>query len=100
MLGSANIQRNIYPYSGPVNGVLGDDGPAYVSSGMLIRPGGPDGYEARPIASLLGVQPIGAAGPQDAWVAMSDGYFSPPGPDLPLRGRHPDRLGTAGDHAA
>ena len=79
VLGSANIQRNFYPYSGPVNGVLGDDRPAYVSSGMLIRPGGPDGYEARPIASLLGVQPIGAAGPQDAWVAMSDGYFSPPG---------------------
>ena len=80
VLGSANIQRNIYPYSGPINGVLGDDRPAYISSGMLIRPGGSDGYEARPIASLLGVQPIGPAGPQDSWVAMSDGYFSPSGP--------------------
>jgi hypothetical protein len=80
MLGSADIQRNIYPYSGPIYDVLGDDRPGYVSSGMLIRSGGPDGYEARPISSLLGVQPIGPAGPRDEWMAMSDGYFSPVGP--------------------
>jgi len=80
MLGSTRIQRNLYPYSGPVNGGLGDDRPAFISSGLLIRSGGPDGYEARPIASLLGVQPIGPAGPQDAWVALSDGYFFQPGP--------------------
>jgi hypothetical protein len=73
------IERNVYPYNGPVPGGVGDGRPAYVASGVLIRPGGPDGYEAQPVASLLGVQPIGLAGPGDGWVAMSDGYSGPPG---------------------
>ncbi len=73
------IERNVYPYNGPIPGGLGDGLPAWVASGVLIRPGGPDGYESRPVASLLGVQPIGLAGPSDGWVAMTDGYSGSPG---------------------
>ena len=71
---SSNIQRNIYPYIGPIPRGFGDDRAAYVSHGMLIRPGGPGGYDARPIAWLIGVQPIGVAGPGDAWAVLGDGF--------------------------
>jgi hypothetical protein len=74
-----SIQRNIYPWSGPFYGGLSEGSPAYVSSGMLIQPGGPDGFTVRPIASLIGVQPIGRAGPDDAWVVLTGGYSPPPG---------------------
>ena len=73
-----SIQRNIYPYSGPIHGGLMDGRSAYASSGILIQPGGTDGYEARPMSSLIGVQPIGLAGPRDAWVAAG-GYGAAPG---------------------
>ena len=73
------MQRNLYPYSGPVNGGLVDGRPAYVSSGMLIQLGGPDGFEARPMASLIGVQPVGLAGPNDEWVVLGGNYTPPPG---------------------
>lgn len=79
MAASSAVRANIYPYSGPINGGLGDGRPAFVSSGMLIEPGGRDGYEARPIAPLIGVQPIGLVGPHDGWVALSGGYSPPPG---------------------
>ncbi|HYI66591.1 MAG TPA: hypothetical protein VEW95_06705 [Candidatus Limnocylindrales bacterium] len=79
MSSSWALQRNLYPYSGPINGGLGDDRPAYVSSGMLIQPGGPDGFEARPMASLIGVQPVGLAGPHDAWLVLGGNYSPPPG---------------------
>ena len=73
------VERNLYPYSGPMNGGLGDDRPAYVSSGTLIQPGGPDGFEARPMASLIGVQPVGLAGPREEWVVLGGNYSPPPG---------------------
>jgi hypothetical protein len=77
--GTRGIQRNLYPLTGPFYDGLEDGRPAYVSAGMLIEPGGPDGYVARPIASLIGVQPIGRAGPDGAWVGLSAGYSQPPG---------------------
>jgi len=74
---TVGIQRNLFPYSGPIPGGLDDGGPAFVSSGYLIRPGGADGYQARPMAEMIGMQPVGIAGPGDAWLALS-GSFSPP----------------------
>ena len=79
MSSSWALQRNLWPYSGPIIGGLGDDRPAYVSSGMLIQPGGPDGFESRPMASLIGVQPVGLAGPNDEWLVLSGNYSPPPG---------------------
>ena len=73
------IMHNIYPYNGPLPTGLLDDRAAYVSSGVLIQSGSPDGYEARPMASLVGVQPIGAVGFEDAWVLLGTGYSPPPG---------------------
>lgn len=77
--GFGMIQRNIYPFSGPIPDALVDGRPAFASNGMLIQAGGSGGYEARPIASLIGVQPLGVAGPDDAWVVLGDGYSAPPG---------------------
>ncbi|MGH2475041.1 MAG: hypothetical protein ACRDIL_07230, partial [Candidatus Limnocylindrales bacterium] len=73
-----DVERNLYPYSGPLFGGVLDGRAAYVSSGILIQPGGPEGYEARPIASLIGVQPIGVAGPADAWAIVGDGFYGAP----------------------
>ncbi len=72
--GYGTLQRDIFPYSGPIPGAVVDGRAAFVSNGMLVQPGGPGGYESRPIASLSGVQPIGVAGPDDAWVVLGDGF--------------------------
>ena len=74
-----NVQRSLYPYIGPLYGLTVDGGAAYVAGGVLIRPGGPDGYEARPMASLIGVQPTGLAGPGDGWVVVGDSFGGPTG---------------------
>jgi len=68
------LSRNLHPYTGPLEGVRLDDRPAFVASGMLVQAGGPDGYEARPMASLIGMMPIGSAGPDDSWVVLSDTF--------------------------
>jgi hypothetical protein len=73
------IERNLFPYSGLFPGGLDDSGPAFVSSGHLIRPGGTEGFEARPMAEMIGMQPVGLAGPQDAWLAVSGSFGPPPG---------------------
>ena len=77
--GYGTLQRNIFPYSGPIPGAMVGGRAAFVSNGMLVQPGGPGGYESRPIASLIGVQPIGVAGPDDAWVVLGDGFGAPIG---------------------
>jgi len=77
--GYGTLQRNIFPYSGPIPGAMVGGRAAFVSNGMLVQPGGPGGYESRPIASLIGVQPIGVAGPDDAWVVLGDGVGAPIG---------------------
>lgn len=63
---------NLWPYTGPLAGLRVGGRPAFAASGMLIQPGGPAGYEARPMGSLIGMQPIGVAGPDDAWAVLSD----------------------------
>ena len=70
---------NIWPYTGPLNGVQIDGRPSSAASGMLIQPGGRDGFTARPMASLIGIAPIGTAGPHDAWAVLGDMYSGPPG---------------------
>ena len=77
--GSRGFQHNIYPYSGPIHGGVVNGRAGYVSSGMLIQPGGPDGYEVRPMASLIGVGSVGLAGPQDGWAVLGGNYSPPSG---------------------
>ena len=72
--GDWNVQRSIWPYAGPGDGELGDAARSYVVSGMEISAGPAGTFQARQTRSLVG-QRIGAAGPDDAWVALGDGFF-------------------------
>jgi hypothetical protein len=75
-----SLQRNVYPYTGPMPDGIGNGRPALIANGTLVQPGGPGGYEARPMASLIGLQPLGLAGPEDGWAVLADGYgFGPAG---------------------
>ena len=71
--------RSIYPYGGPIPGGLQEDRAAWVWNGIVIQPGGDDGYVAQPIAPLNGVQPVGLAGPEDSWMALGSNYSPSPG---------------------
>jgi len=73
--GDWNSQRSIWPYAGPGDGEWSDGARSYVIGGMEISAGPAGTFEARPTRSLVG-QRIGAAGPDDAWVALGDGFFS------------------------
>lgn len=73
---SRNWERYLFSYSGPLE-ALGPGPPhEFVWGGVLLRPGGDDGYRAQPIAPLLGLQPIGLAGPDGGWVVLSSGYLN------------------------
>ncbi|MEO7296214.1 MAG: hypothetical protein ABIZ57_08720 [Candidatus Limnocylindria bacterium] len=74
-----NQPFNLYPYTGPLHGVELDGRQAYAANGMLIQSGGPDGYDAQPMASLIGVVPIGVTGAGDSWVVLSDTSGGPAG---------------------
>ena len=68
------FSRNIFPYFGPLPGAI-DGRPASVAGGMLIQPDGLGGFDHAEIASFVGMQPVGRAGPGDGWLALGDGYF-------------------------
>jgi hypothetical protein len=74
-----NQTFNLYPYTGPLHGVELDGRAAFAASGMLIQAGGPNGYDARPMASLIGMVPIGVAGAGNSWVVLSDTFGGPAG---------------------
>lgn len=71
---SRNWERYLFSYSGPLEAASPGAPHEFVWGGVLVRPGGGDGYLAQPIAPLLGLQSIGAAGPDDGWVVLSSGY--------------------------
>jgi hypothetical protein len=73
--GDWNTQRSIWPYAGPGDGEWSDAARSYVIGGMEISAGPAGTFEARRTRSLVG-QRIGAAGADDAWVALGDGFFS------------------------
>lgn len=64
----------LYPYSGPIPGPGAPSSWAHVANGTMIEPGGPDGYTSTKVSPMLGVTPIGRVGPDDAWLAMTQGY--------------------------
>jgi len=68
------FSRNIFPYFGPLPGAI-DGRSASVAGGMLIQPDGLGGFDHTEIASFVGMQPVGRAGPDDGWLALGDGYF-------------------------
>lgn len=73
---SRNWERYLFSYSGPLEAVRPGASREFVWGGVLLRPGGDNGYRARPIAPLLGLQPIGLAGPDGGWVVLSSGYLN------------------------
>lgn len=74
MGGSEFPSRILYPYTGPLTGFTRDGRDAYLAAGQLIESDGSGSFEARTVAPLAGVAPVGLLGPQDAWVALSNSY--------------------------
>ena len=73
-LNFGDFQRNIFPHFGPLPGLI-DGRHAAVASGVLVQPIGAGKFEEREVSSFVGMQPVGRAGPGDAWLAMGDGFF-------------------------
>ena len=65
--------RNNFPYVGPLptSGTRASWG--FVSNGLLIEPGGTAGFTLTEVSPLVGVVPIGRAGPDDAWLVLGQG---------------------------
>ncbi|MEO6578162.1 MAG: hypothetical protein ABIO99_04605 [Candidatus Limnocylindria bacterium] len=91
-LSYGQFQRNIFPYYGSLPGLV-DGEPAFVASGVLVQPDDSDGFVSRDIASFIGMQPAGRVGPEDAYVAMGDGFFSPTNAYLYPTGTYPPDAG-------
>jgi hypothetical protein len=67
-------ERYLWPYGGPFPAASGDSARRLAWSGVLLEVGSGGEYHARPIAPMLGMQPIGLAGPGDAWLVLSAGF--------------------------
>jgi hypothetical protein len=65
--------RPLFPYIGPFPGL-----DAYVAGGTLVQPDGMGGYDATPMASMIGSAIVGVAGGGD-WVVLGDGFGAPAG---------------------
>lgn len=61
----------VEPYMGPIPGGLPDGRAAYVSMGNLITLDHSGGVAVEPIGAMAGVYPIGLAGPDGEWMAVS-----------------------------
>lgn len=79
-MSSRALERYLGPYGGPFPAASGDPALRFIWSGMLLEAGSGGAYEARPIAPMAGLQPIGLAGPGDAWLVLSAGF--PGGDDV------------------
>ena len=82
--GGWGMSRNIWPYFGPADGDWREVATTFSAGGMLIT-ARPDGsFETAPGASMVG-QPVGLAGPDGAWLAVTDSYL-PSAPVAYLQG--------------
>lgn len=72
--GGWGTSRNIWPYFGPTDGDWREVATTFSSGGMLITAGRGGSFDFAPGASLVG-QPVGPAGPDGAWVAVTDSYL-------------------------
>jgi hypothetical protein len=68
------LERYLGPYGGPFPAASGDRASRFAWSGILLEAESGGGYNARSIAPMLGLQPIGLAGPGDAWLVLSTGF--------------------------
>ncbi|MGI8657547.1 MAG: hypothetical protein ACR2K4_02095, partial [Candidatus Limnocylindria bacterium] len=67
--------------------------PAFVASGVLVQPDDAGGFVSRDIASFIGMQPAGRVGPEDAYVAMGDAFFTSTNAYLYPTGANPPDAG-------
>jgi hypothetical protein len=73
---SYTIDRPIWPVTGPLPGGWVDGDAAYAANGMLIRIGGAERYTVTPMATLIGANIIGLAGPDRAWAVTGTSIFA------------------------
>ncbi len=72
--------RYLFPWVGPVP----DAGPRgawpYLANGTRIESGGPEGFTTADANPLVGVTPVGRAGPGDDWLALGHSLYGAYGP--------------------
>jgi hypothetical protein len=69
-------QNYLFPYGGPMPGASPRTPEGFVWSGVLVQADGEGGFEARPISPMAGLWPIGRAGPENGWMAVTSGYLA------------------------
>lgn len=77
--GAYNLSRSVDPAVGPVPGGWTDGRDAFIHAGLLLRAGGPSGFDVTPMRTLVGTRPLGLAGPGNAWLLTADAMYAPPG---------------------
>ncbi len=74
--GAYALNRSVEPIMAPVPGGWTDGQPALVSAGSLIQPGR-HGHEVTRMATLIGTQILGLAGPDSSWALVGSGMYWP-----------------------
>jgi hypothetical protein len=70
--------RSVFPYVGQVPTAGARASWGFMANGMLVEPGGPGGFTLTEVSPLVGVVPIGRAGPDDGWLVLGQGQgFGP-----------------------
>lgn len=69
---SARLSRSFaFPYDGPL-GTTSDGEQVIVAGGYRIEPDRLGGFRATPMSPLVGLEPLGFVGADDAWIALTD----------------------------
>ena len=74
--GAYSLNRSVEPLVMPVPGGWIDGRPSLIGAGSLIQ-AGQDGPEITPMATLIGTQMLGLAGPSNSWALVGSGHYWP-----------------------
>ena len=68
------VPHNLYPYTGPLPGGLGNGREAVFAAGSVMMVGTGGEPAVRPTNGLVGRLPVGVAGPDHGWMALAGGF--------------------------
>lgn len=73
--GGYGISRNIFPWVGRLPGPGPRETWPYLANGTLIEAGGPGGFTTTDASPLVGVSPLGRAGPEEGWLVLGQNVY-------------------------